>query len=287
MPGLESLCRVSSTGGFIMALFWLRSAGIAAIIALGATSIVGAPATAGPLPGSGSIAATSTANTPPVASDDSSSPDESSQDYDVETHGSRVDVTNTEEAPSSLEVSGTIFEVAQEVAGDPTVFLTLDSGVAVPLDIDLPDGVGTGSTFDGTLSLTEDVTDDLDVTVSEAAPIAAESALGEQLTDAAIETETELPVEEGTFSEPIETMAPGGSAREINVAFVRPANSYSGATLAQSHFVNMVETAEAYWVRESAGEITSFDMPLATVPTIQSSYNCTSSTAAVNMWTTA
>jgi hypothetical protein len=262
-----------------MTRYSVRVAGVAAIFALCASSLVAVPAAAAPL-----LLTQPTAANPPAVTPDEATSDESSQDYDVEKHGSKVEVTNTEEAPASLEVSGSIIEIAQEVAGDPTVFLALDSGIAVPLDIELPSGVGTGSTFVGTLSLTDEVTDDLDVAVSETAPIESESALGEQLTDAAIETDTELPVEDGTFSAPLKTAALDGSVREINVAFVRPANSYSGATLLQSHFVDMVATAEDYWVRESQGEISGFEMPLATVPTIQSSYNCTSATAAVNMW---
>jgi hypothetical protein len=269
-----------------MTRYSVRAAGVVAIFALGTASFVALPAAAAPL----KVGAAMT-ETPPAVTPDEATSDESTQDYDVEKRGSKVDVTNTEDAPSSLEVAGTIIQVAQEVEGDATTFLLLESGVAVPLDIDLPKGVASGSQFTGTLSLTEEVTDDLDVAVTQTSPIDTDSALGELVTDAAVDTETELPIEEGTFSPaPMTSALGGGSSREINVAVVVPSSGTSSPIPSTSYLTTMVQTAESYWVRESKGVISEFTIPAAIsggYPLFTSSYNCDSATKAVNMWTSA
>jgi hypothetical protein len=270
---------------------FVRGISIAAIAALGLAGLSATPAVAS------APRAASVASDAPVGDVTPSSPsdDVSTQDYAVTKRGSKLTVSNKESTESSLAVRGTIFEIAAEIPGAPTTFLMLDSGTSVPLDIDLPDGISSGATFAGTLSLTPEVTDDLGVQVSEAAPIASSSDIGELVTDAAVDTETELPVEQGSFTAAPKTSALGGTSREINVAFVRPASGYSTATISDAHLTTMVTTAEDYWVRESAGVISGFTIPAADsnangtghFPIIQSAYNCTSSTAAVNMWTTA
>jgi hypothetical protein len=270
---------------------FVRGISIAAIAALGLAGLSATPAVAS------APRAASLASDTPVADVTPSSPsdDESTQDYAVTRRGSKLTVSNKESTESSLAVRGTIFEIAAEIPGAPTTFLMLDSGTSVPLDIDLPAGISSGATFAGTLSLTPEVTDDLGVQVSEAAPIASSSDLGELVTDAAVDTETELPVEQGSFTAAPKISALGGTSREVNVAFVRPASGYSTATISDAHLTTMVTTAEDYWVRESAGAISGFTIPAADsnangtghFPIIQSAYNCTSTTAAVNMWTTA
>jgi hypothetical protein len=281
---------------------FVRGISLAAIGALGLATFAAGPATASsPLSATASTSLNDapTGDATPSPSDDNAS----TQKYSVSKRGSKISVRNRELTTSSLRVSGTVFEVAAELPGDPTTFLMLDSGTSVPIDIDLPDGVGSGSAFSGTLSLTPPVSQSLGVSVGGSAPISATSKLGELVTDASVETETELPVEEGTFTDAPVTSALIGTSREMNVAWVLPANGYGtvgGLSASQrntidAHLTAMIDTTEAYWVRESEGAISALSIPSADsdanstghFPVIQSNYICSSSTAAVNMWSTA
>jgi hypothetical protein len=286
-----------------MATSSLRAVACATTLGLALVSLVAIPATANP---SETVSVSSSSPSPAIELDDATPPaSPSSEKYRSVDTARGLLVTNARAAVGQLAVAGVVLEVNPEAAGDPTTFLLLDNGPAVPIDFDLPATVTSGDRFRGTLSLSPSLVSKLhlDSTVlnsAKTAPLGYESSVGQRVVAAAVASETSVPVSAGTFTSPITsslTYGPDDGVRELDVAVVRPktkkvgyiANEYPYdtshvAAITDATVADVVATAESYWIGQSKGAISEFVLPDTTVPRYTSKYDCTSTTQAVNMW---
>lgn len=204
----------------------------------------------------------------------------------------QVEVSGTlqiAEADSTLNADGT------PVAGSEhheVAFLLTDAGDTIALSGELPEEAVSGSTVEGTVAVSAEASEALDVASDVLAaatvePLAASSTDAQALLASASTQQVALPIAEATIVAPAETVVATPARHKFYVAIVRPSGSPISTTSTTSTAVrSLVSRVSKYWTAQSGGVIASIET--ASMVRYNSAYSCSQGTTSIrNMWTEA
>lgn len=204
----------------------------------------------------------------------------------------QVEVSGTlqiAEADSTLNADGT------PVAGSEhheVAFLLTDDGDTIALSGELPEEAVSGSTVEGTVAVSAEASEALDVASDVLAaatvePLAASSTDAQALLASASTEQVALPLAEATIVAPAETVVATPAKHKFYVAIVRPSGSPISTTSTTSTAVrSLVSRVSKYWTAQSGGVISSIET--ASIVRYGSAYSCSNGTTSIrNMWTEA
>ena len=220
----------------------LRFALPAALVA-GLLTAVAAPATAAPAAPSSATAVTET----PIEVGDDSLADAPQ----VEASGTLQIVEAETEAHDDAVTTAHVDE--------HSTFLLTDSGERFQITGELPEEAVSGSTFEGTLALSDNVRDELEVTpeveaAASDAPLEESDPASQELLAAATSEQVAMPVAAATITPAAAAKVAAPTTHELYIAVVQPkGSSVSQKSFTDSKVRSLVSKVSKYWTAQSGG----------------------------------
>ena len=249
----------------------LRFALPAALVA-GLLTAVAAPATAAPVAPSSAAGATET----PIAVGDDALADAPQ----VEASGTLQIVEAETEAHDGAVTTAHVDE--------HTTFLLTDSGERFQITGDLPEEAVSGSTFEGTLALSDDVRDELEVTpeveaAASDAPLEENDPASQELLAAATSEQVAMPVAAATITPAAAAKVVAPTTHELYIAVVQPkGSSASQRSFTDSKVRSLVSKVSKYWTAQSGGLVDG--IVAVKIVRYSSATSCSNGSSSVQKW---